>query len=46
MNILFIKKSTVRMQMVKYFFVGFMVYEIPRVPIFGHCPYSATFPYE
>ena len=33
MNILFIK----------IFFVGFMVSEIPRV--FGHCPYSVTFPY-
>ena len=35
MNILFIKQ----------FFVGFMVSEIPRVSLFGHCPYSVTFPY-
>ena len=34
MNILFIK----------HFFVGFMVSEIPRVSVFGHCPYSVTFP--
>ena len=27
------------------FFVGFMVSEIPRVSVFGHCPYSVTFPY-
>ena len=26
------------------FFVGFMVSEIPRVSVFGHCPYSVTFP--
>ena len=25
--------------------VGFMVSEIPRVSVFGHCPYSVTFPY-
>ena len=35
MNILFIK----------HFFVGFMVSEIPRVSVFGICPYSVTFPY-
>ena len=35
MNILFIK----------HFFVRFMVSEIPIVSVFGHCPYSATFPY-
>ena len=35
MNILFIK----------HIFVGFMVSEIPRVSVFGHCPYSVTFPY-
>ena len=35
MNILFIK----------HFFVGFMVSEIPR-SVFGHCPYSVTFPYK
>ena len=28
-----------------YFLVGFMVYEIPRVSVFGHSPYSVTFPY-
>ena len=26
-------------------FVGFMVSDIPRVSVFGHCPYSVTFPY-
>ena len=31
--------------LIKYFFVGFMVSEIPRVSVFGHCPYSVTFPY-
>ena len=36
MNILFIK----------HFIVGFMVSEIPRVSVFGHCPYSVTFPYS
>ena len=36
MNILFIK----------HFCVGFMVSEIPRVSVFGHCPYSVTFPYS
>ena len=30
MNILFIK----------HFIVGLMVTEIPRVSVFGHCPYS------
>ena len=35
MNILFIT----------IFFVGFIVSEIPRVSVFGHCPYSVTFPY-
>ena len=35
MNILFIK----------FFFVGFMVFEIPRVYVFGHWPYSVTFLY-
>ena len=34
MNILFIKN----------YLVGFMVSEIPRVYVFGHCPYSANFP--
>ena len=36
MNVLFIK----------HFFVGFMVSEIPIVSVFGHCPYSVTFPYR
>ena len=40
MNILFIK----------HFFVGFMVYKIPRLSVsriyIGHCPYSITFPYS
>ena len=27
---------------IKHFFVGCMVYEIPRVSVFGHCPYSGT----
>ena len=27
------------------FFVGVMVSEIPRVSVFGHCPYSVTFTY-
>ena len=35
MNILFIK----------HFVVGFILSEIPRVSVFGHCPYSVTFPY-
>ena len=35
MNILFIK----------HFFVGFMVSGISRVSVFGHYPYSVTFPY-
>ena len=30
---------------IKHFFVGFMFSEIPRVSVFGHCPYSVTFPY-
>ena len=33
------------MLFIKHFFVGFMVSEIPRVYVFGHCPYSVTFPY-
>ena len=37
MNILF--------KFITNFFVGFMVSEIPRVSVFGHCPYSVTFPY-
>ena len=35
MNVLFIK----------HFFVGFMVSEIPRMSVFGHCPYSVNFPH-
>ena len=31
--------------LIKHFFVGFMVSEIPRVSIFGYCPYSVNFPY-
>ena len=27
------------------FFVGFIVSEIPRMSVFGHCPYSTTSPY-
>ena len=27
-----------------HFFVGFMVSEIPRVSVFGHCPYSVISP--
>ena len=30
---------------IKYFFIGFMVSEIPRVSVFGNCRYSVTFPY-
>ena len=33
------------MLFITIFFVGFMVSEIPRVSVFGHCPYSVTFPY-
>ena len=36
MNILFFKNC----------FVGFVVSEILRVSVFGHCPYSVTFPYN
>ena len=32
------------MLFIKHFVVGFMVSEIPRVSLFGHCPYSVTFP--
>ena len=28
--------------LIKHFFVGFMVSEIPRVSVFGHCLYSGT----
>ena len=42
MNILFIKHFFVY----KYTPLGFMVYEIPRVSVVGHCPYSVTFPYN
>ena len=27
---------------IKHFSVRFMVSEIPRVSVFGHCPYSVT----
>ena len=30
---------------IKHFCVGFMVSEIHRVSVFGHCPYSVTFSY-
>ena len=33
------------MLFIKHFLEGFMVSEIPRVSIFGHCPYSVTFSY-
>ena len=36
MNMLFITNFVVR----------FIVYEIPRVSVFGHCPYLVTFPYK
>ena len=29
---------------INIFFVGFMVSEIPRVSVFGHCPYTVTSP--
>ena len=31
--------------LIKQLFVGFMVSDIPRVSVFGHCPYSVTFLY-
>ena len=31
--------------LIKYFFVGIMVSDIPKVSVFGHCQYSVTFPY-
>ena len=31
---------------IKHFCVGCMVSEITRVSVFGHCPYSVTFPYR
>ena len=31
--------------LIKHFVVGFIVSDIPRVSVFGHCPYSVTFPY-
>ena len=34
MNVLFIK----------HLCVGCMVYEIPRLSVFGYCPYSVTYP--
>ena len=33
------------MLFIKHFFVVFIVSEIQRVFVFGHCPYSVTFPY-
>ena len=38
MNIVFIKHLNI-------FFVGFIVSDILRASVFGHCPYSVTFPY-
>ena len=32
--------------LINNFFVVFMVSEIPRVSVFGHYPYSVTFPYS
>ena len=32
--------------LIKHIFVEFMVSEIPRVSVFGHFPYSVTFPYR
>ena len=29
---------------IKYSFVGFLVSELPRVSVFGHSPFSVTFP--
>ena len=34
------------MLFIKHFFVGSMVSEIPRVSVFGHCPYSVTLTYN
>ena len=31
--------------LINILFVRFIVSEIPRVSVFGHCPYSVTFPY-
>ena len=31
--------------LIKHFFVGCIVSEIPRVSVFGYFPYSVTFPY-
>ena len=33
------------MLFIKHYFVGSMVSEILIVSVFGHCPYSVTFPY-
>ena len=30
----------------EHFFVGLMVSDIPGVSVFGHYPYSVTFPYS
>ena len=30
--------------LITIFFVAFMVSEIPRVSVFGYCPYCVTFP--
>ena len=31
---------------IKHFILGFMVSEIPRVSVSGHCQYSVTLPYN
>ena len=31
--------------LIKNLFVGFIVSEIPKLSVFGHCPISVTFPY-
>ena len=34
-----------KMLFTKHFVVGFIVSEITRASLLGHCPYSVTFPY-
>ena len=31
--------------LIKHFIVGLMVSYLPRVSVFGHCPYYVTFQY-
>ena len=33
------------MLFIQHFFVGCIVTEIPRVSLYGHYPYSVTYPY-